>query len=133
MYRLLDHTADVVLEAKGENWREVFEALGKGLFEAMVNVEKVKNVECRNIYVEGDSWEELVVKYLEELIILKDAEGMAFSRYYIEVEPYTVKGKICGEKIRKEHEPHGDVKAVALHGLMVKDEEEKVVRVVLDL
>jgi SHS2 domain-containing protein len=137
-FELLDHTADVIIRAYGESWKEVFEELGKAMFSAVLNLSKVEPKECRSIELSSDSLEDLVVDYLNELLLFKDAENLAFSLFDVEVKKenrWVLRGKICGEKIDiKKHQPHGDVKAVSYHMLEVGEREgKKYAQVVLDL
>ena len=139
MYELLDHTADVIIRAYGKDWSEVFSSLGQALFAAMLDISAVEPKECRNIEVESDSLEELVVDFLNELLVFKDAENLAFSTFDIEVKEkgnkWVVTGKVCGEKIdREKHQPEGEVKAVSYHLLEVGEVEgKKYAQVTLDL
>ncbi|NPA86644.1 MAG: archease [Candidatus Diapherotrites archaeon] len=137
-YEFLDHTADVIVRAYGESWEEVFEALGKALFGAMLDVSKVEPRECREIKVRSESLEDLVVDFLNELLVFKDAEGMAFSHFSLKIEEgdgWKLEGRACGEKINPEkHQPFSEVKAVSYHMLEVGEVEgRKYAQVVFDL
>ncbi len=130
MYRFVDHTADVAIEACGESLERVLELLGRALFEAMLEVDRVERKVCREFKIEGKD-EEVVVNLLEKLIYYKDAENLALP--YVRIEGNTV--RVCGEEIDpRKHEPFSDVKAVSWHGLRVWEEKGKVcVFVVLDV
>ena len=135
MYELLDHTADVIVRAYGTSWEEVFEELGKALFSAMLDVSRVEPRICKEFSLEFDNLEDLVVDYLNQLLLYKDAENLALSEFHVEIKDNTLKTRVCGEKINpKKHEPHGDVKAVSYHMLEVGEVEgRKYAQVVLDL
>ena len=139
MYEFGEHTADIIVRAYGKDWKEVFEALGKALFAAMLDISAVRPEECREIHVENETLEDLVVDFLNELLVYKDAEGLAFSEFRVEVKEengkWRVIGRICGEKIDPErHRPEGEVKAVSYHMLEVGEREgRKYVQVVLDM
>ena len=139
MYELLDHTADVIVRAYGKTWNEVFENLGRALFAAMLDISKVEPRECREVRVESESLEDLVVDFLNELLVFKDAENLAFSRFEVTVKEkdgkWVIKARACGERIDpKKHQPEGEVKAVSYHLLEVGETERgKYAQVVLDL
>ncbi len=139
MYELLDHTADVIVRAYGKDWSEVFSSLGQALFAAMLDVSAVEPRECRWIRVRSDSLEDLVVDFLNELLVFKDAENLAFSEFRVTVEEeggkWVAEGKVCGERIDpRRHSPEGEVKAVSYHLLEVGEVEgRKYAQVTLDL
>ena len=134
-WKLLDHTADVVIEAEGDSWEEVFKDIATGMFEAMVDVSKVREARCFEVEVEGEDIGELLFNFLNELLVLKDAYGHVFSGFYITIQGgRKLKGKVCGDKVKPEYEPHGDVKAVSLHNFVVEERDgKKFARVVVDL
>jgi len=123
------------VRAYGRTWGEVFAAMGKALFAAMIDIDKVRPLVERKIELSAETLEDLLVDFLNELLILKDAEGLAFSRFDIQVFPgWKVVGSVWGEKIRREHNPRSDVKAVSYHMLEVGEREgRKYAQVVLDL
>ncbi len=139
MYELLDHTADVIVRAYGKTWNEVFSNLGKALFAAMLDISKVEPRECREIEVESETLEDLVIDFLNGLLVFKDAENLAFSEFDVKVEEkdgrWIIKGKACGERIDpRKHQPEGEVKAVSYHLLEVGETERgRYAQVTLDL
>ncbi len=139
MYELLDHTADVIVRAYGKDWSDVFSSLGQALFAAMLDVSAVAPRECRRIRIHSDSLEDLVVDFLNELLVYKDAENLAFSEFRVTVKEeggkWVVEGEVCGERIDpKKHNPEGEVKAVSYHLLEVGEVEgRKYAQVTLDL
>ncbi len=133
-WRLLDHTADVYVEAEGRSLGELIGELAVGMFASMVDVSKVKADKCVEFEVEGENEKDLVINVLEKLLIYKDADLMAFSHVEVDVHGRKARVKACGEKIRRHHEPHGDVKAVSYHNFLLEKREGKYVgRVLLDL
>lgn len=136
-YEFLEHTADVMLRAYGSTWSEVFERAALAVFAAMVDVDRVRAAERREIRLSAETLEELLYAFLSELIFLKDAEGLVFSKFRVSVEgsgPYTLRAEVFGEKVRPEHNPRADVKAVTLHGMELGEADgKKYAQVVLDV
>ncbi len=126
MYEFLPHTADVLVRAYGQSWNEVFENAAKALFASMVDIDKVEPKVLREFEVKGRNVEEALRAFLEELIFYKDAEALVFSRFQVDVRignEVVVHAKAWGEKVRPEHNPRADVKAVSLHLFEVGERE----------
>lgn len=135
MYEFGDHTADIIVRAYGKDWNEVFNSMGKALFAAMVDLEKVRPLICREFSLTAETLEDLLVDFLNTLLVYKDAENMAFSHFDVEISPdWKLTCRACGEKIKPEHNPRSDVKAVSYHMLELGEKEgKKYAQVVLDL
>ena len=123
-YKFFDHTADVLFEAEGKNLGELFEACGLATEETQVDLKGVKTRIKKEISLEKDNIEMLLFDFLQELIYLKDAELLLFSKIKVSVSEgkiNKVKAVLEGEKINpKKHELKVDVKAVTLHRFEVK-------------
>ena len=118
-FKLLDHTADVILRVDAPNFSELLANAGKGLFAAMLDVDKVQPVIQAYFTVSGRSEEELLYNFLEELLVYKDADALAFSRFDIDLHGLSANVTAHGEHIRREHEPRSDVKAISWHNFRV--------------
>ena len=127
-YEYFDHTADVGFFAYGKDAAELFKNAALATTAQMVEVTDVKpNIE-KKISLKGNSLEGLLFDFLGELIYLKDADNLLFSRYDISIKKagkdYKLTGALKGDKINKEtQELRNDVKAVTMH--MFKIEKTK--------
>ncbi len=129
---------DAAFDALGETLEELFEASAQATFEVMAETSKIKPVVERDITIEGEDIERLLFDWLSELIYLKDAEGIIFSKYDIiinEDKIYYLKAKARGEYVTSfEGELGSDVKAVTMHLFHVKKTEDGwKARVLLDI
>jgi len=127
-----------MFRAYGRTWAEVFEHAALALFASMVDVSKVMPRIRRKIKVRADTLDELLYAFLSELVALKDSEGLVFSEFHVDIKgdgPYTLQAEVAGEKVRPEHEPRADVKAVTYHMLEVGETGggRKYAQVVLDI
>ncbi len=121
-----DHTADVGVRGYGSSLGEAFEAVALGLFNVMVDVRKVRPVECREVEVEEEDLEALLYSFLEELLVLYDTEGIVFGDVKVEIEEkedgYRLRAKACGEPLDHErHEPKEEVKAITYHDMRIEE------------
>jgi len=121
-YRFLDDVAiaDVAFEAWGKTEADLFEACALATFEAMVELDQVRPSREINIQLEDESLERLLFGWLAELVFLKDAEAMFFSRFQVEVGlkdgNYVLNATVAGEVIDPgRHSMRSDVKAPTLH------------------
>src|SRR3989338_1527285 len=136
-YKFIDHTADVMFEAYGENLNKVFENAALATFEVQCNLKKVERKVKKKIKLKNEDMEKLLFDFLEELIYLKDAKYLLFNKFKVKIdkEKGTLTAEIKGEKINpKKHELKTDVKAITLHKFKLKKVKEGYkVRVILDI
>ena len=138
-YKFFDHTADVLFEAEGKSLDELFEAAGLATEETQVDLKDVKQKIKKEVSLEKDNVEMLLFDFLQELIFLKDAELLLFSKIKVDVKEeksiYRLKAQLVGEKIDpKKHNLKVDVKAVTLHRFEVKKTKTGwFARVILDI
>ncbi|MFQ5840498.1 MAG: archease [Candidatus Methylomirabilales bacterium] len=120
-YRFLEEVAiaDVAFEAEGEDLDTLFEAAALALTETMVDPRDIRPVVERRLTLEADGLEALLFEWLGELIYLKDAEGLLFSRFEVHVsrDPRSRLGaRILGEPIDPQRmRLAADVKAATYH------------------
>lgn len=132
-YRILEHTADVMVEAFGETLEECFANAAYALTDQMVNVLKVRPHEERTIVSEGHDHESMLYSFLSEIIYVFDVTGMVFSRFSVNFHDGEVRCTAWGERFDPErHEPKKEIKAITYH-MMSVDPARPSVRVVFDI
>ncbi|MEM1618480.1 MAG: archease [Desulfurococcaceae archaeon] len=144
VYDMLEHTGDVYIKAKGSSIIELLENSGIALFDTMVNTKKVEPLVVREVSASGFDLENLLYKWLEELLILYYSENLVCGKISVdhfiikkinEALEYTVSGKAYCEKFQHDkHEPRVEVKSPT-YSLMriVKTENEWIAYFVLDI
>jgi len=143
-YEFLEgYTADVAFIAYGDTIDEVFANAAEALTEIQTDVSKVDPAECINVTVEGYDMENLLKRWLEELLYYRDVRGMFFSRFEVtirEIEQEGEKilqlsGRICGEKFDPDkHTSKVEVKAISYHDMRVgKKDNIFFARVLVDI
>ncbi len=140
MYRYLEDvaTADLAFEAEADSLEQLFEEGAKALTDAMVDIKGVKPRNKKIVRLVENSIERLFYNWLEELVFMKDAELMLFSKYEIRITEkegkYHLEAEMFGEKLKQKHEQKIDVKAITLHMFEVKKKGENwFARVVVDI
>ncbi len=139
-FKFLEHTADVYFEARGETLEEVFEEAAKAMFSVITDISKVEKRVKKRIEGEGIDLFNALYRWLEELLILHDAEGLVFSEFHVEYvreEGEVVKfaGEALGEPFdESKHVKGTEVKAVTYSMMEIsKDNGCWYARVVLDI
>lgn len=120
------HTADVEFEVYGRDLPGLFESAAFALFEVMVNASRVDPKAARTVTAKGRDLEALLYDFLEQFIILHDAENLVFSKFKVsEVTKtpeghYVAKAEAWGEEFDEErHEGRTGIKAVTYHDMKV--------------
>jgi len=118
----LEHTADVGVEAEAETFESLLGELALGMFEFIVDPQRVRASVVYDVgEIQAPSAEAAVVKWLNELLYLHEANEVVFSRFSVERAGDVMIGKAWGEGIDAErHAPIGVVKAATYHRLSVE-------------
>ncbi|MFH1940947.1 MAG: archease [bacterium] len=128
-FEIVEHTADVGIRVWGDDLKEVFEAAAKGMVSIVVDSGSVKARVKKEIRAEAESTEELLIKWLREILFSMEQEGIIYSRievkeanfYRREGNSYFVLGSLGGERLNMTR--HGictEIKAVTRHGFFLK-------------
>jgi len=135
-YRILDHTADVGLEAEGATLAEAFANAATGMYSIMVYLDRVSERVQRPVEVEAEDAQGLLTAWLLELLFITEVEGLVFRRFDVqEASPRHLAAVAHGEPLDPERHPKGAVvKAVTRHRLEVGPVHGGYrVRVILDI
>jgi SHS2 domain-containing protein len=135
-FRLLDHPADVGIEAWGRILTEAFEQAALGLMSIIVDPRAVQCKEVRQIQLKSNNLETLLVKWLEEVLYLYDGQRFVGAEYHVEALSFNgLTARILGEPFSEgRHKTRTDVKAVTYHQLRVEETAAvTTVRVFLDI
>jgi SHS2 domain-containing protein len=150
-YRLIEHTGDLAFVAYGKDVRELFQNAAFALFDVYADLSKVEdNIERQiNISIPTEAgaeephereadidYEQLLVKWLNELLYINDVEDLLFRRFKVEkLDGGRLKATACGEKFDTErHVILTPLKAVTYHRIeVVREPDRWRARVVVDL
>lgn len=135
-YQLIDHPADLGIEANGQSLSEALEQAAIGLMSVILDVELVQCCENRVIVLQATDLEHLLVKWLTEILYLYDGMRFAAARFQIdELTSTSLAAKVFGEPFSEgRHVTRLDVKAITYHQLLCEENETGArVRVFLDI
>ncbi|MBI3112381.1 MAG: archease [Ignavibacteriales bacterium] len=125
-YRILEHPADIGLEAHGKSLQEVFEYAGRGLMSIIVDPAGIDPIEQRFLTLAASDRENLLVQWLSEILYLYDGQDFLIADVAIEhISPTAIEAIVTGDIVdTRKHQFRMDVKAVTYHQLMVEERED---------
>ena len=120
-YKLIDHTADVGICVEGKDIKDLFETSAYAMFSQVFDLDKIKENIDRRIELKGENSEDLLVRWLNELLFLSD-KGYIFKKFNIEnLKETFLSARIKGKKINfKETSLKQQIKAATYHQLEIK-------------
>lgn len=124
-FKFIEHTADVGVESYGNNLKETFENAALGMFEIMTDTKKVEEKTRKIIVAKGEDRKSLLYDFLEQFLIIHDAENLIFTRVVInKIGDNQIEAEVFGEEFdSKKHEDRTQVKAITYHDMMVTDKK----------
>ncbi len=135
-YHAIDHTADLGLVITGANEGELFSNAAFAVFDIITDLKHVEPRETRQIVVEGDGWEDLLVNFLREVLYLYNGERWLLKEARIvRIGEKGLQAKVSGEPFNsRKHEICKEIKAVTYHQTEVrKTPEGFTARVIFDV
>lgn len=120
-YQLLEHTADIGLEAWGDTRTELFIQTALALREVLVGNSKPANESTLSIRVDGVDDAELLVNWLGELVFLFESRLFLPATFVLQFEGEQLAAEVTGQTIDPTHmEVTGEVKAVTHHQVVAE-------------
>lgn len=136
-YRFLEDTAiaEAAFEAFGKTEKELLENSATALFEVMADTKKIGPKTKVEIRLFARDLEELLFKWLSELVFIKDAQEIVFGEFELEIKKengFELDARCFGEHIKyPDARLRNDVKAITKHLFEIKKEKGKFKAVVV--
>ncbi|MCX7843804.1 MAG: archease [Candidatus Bipolaricaulota bacterium] len=127
-YELFPHPSDMGVRGIGATVEEAFAEAARAMFSLMADLERVEAKEAVPFAVAAESLEDLFVRFLAELLFLRDTQGMLFSRFQLRIaregEGFRASGQAWGEKFDPvKHRAGIDVKAATYNWVKVEERD----------
>lgn len=121
-FEILDHTADTGFRAWGATVVELFENSARAMMSIAADTAAVTAGGERNVDVEGEDYESLLVNWLSEILYLFDTNAFAPRDFRVEeITPTRLKARLVGEpRDPKRHPWTLIIKAVTYYELRVE-------------
>lgn len=126
-YKILDHTADLCIRVYGDSLENLLINAGKAMMDLITNREIVRNSKEITINIHAETEEELLVKWLQEILYIHEVKKMVFKNFKVQLKNKRLATcKAYGEIIDKErHELYSEIKAVTYHNLKITHSKDK--------
>ena len=120
-YDLLEHTADIGILVAGIDLAEIFAKAALALADLQFDPGKVRGRKQREVRLEDDDRERLLVRWLNELIFIRETEDFLWSAVSVEfAEPGGLRALFEGEPFDEtRHAPRTGIKAATYHQLQI--------------
>ena len=134
-YKFLPHTADVRIEAYGKSLEEAFTNSAYATTDVVTDHSKVAAVVEKEFTAEGEDQESLLYDFLEQFLILIDADGFLLH----EIKELKISGnklsvKCVGDSYSEKYEIHTHVKAITYQEMSIVEEDGKfVIKFIVDI
>ncbi len=131
----IEHTADVGIVARGSSPEELFENAAAGMMHFLIDPHAGVAREHREVVVEADDLEGLLVAWLNELLVLLNADGFLPVRWTVrELTERRLRADVAGEPVdANRHKFRLDVKAATYHQLQIRKNSEWQAQVIFDV
>ncbi|OQY38757.1 hypothetical protein B6228_04055 [Candidatus Atribacteria bacterium 4572_76] len=102
-FEILEHTADIGIEAYGKTKREVFTNAAKGMFEIIAGETKnIKENFYDKIKLEADNLEGLLFAWLNELLYISETKLVILNKFKIkELSDFQIEAEVEGMDLLK--------------------------------
>jgi SHS2 domain-containing protein len=135
-YTILDHPADLGIEARGGSLAEAFQQAAEGLIAVVTDPALIDPREEQRIDLHAADHEQLLVRWLSEILYLYDGKHFLAGQFSIRtLTPTSLSAVIYGEPLNPtRHSARLDIKAVTYHQLTIHEEKGTItLRIYLDI
>lgn len=135
-YILTNHTADLGIIVFGDTLQKLFLNAAFALFNIITDLSKVEEKIEYRLEITGIDREQLLVKWLNELVYFHDVENLLFKGFYItDIEDSRLHAVVRGEVFTEgKHVIYRGVKAVTYHDLsIIQEDHQWKAQVIVDL
>jgi len=137
-YEILPHTADGKFRAYGRTLEEAFMNAALAMASLMWDWARVEPKLSRAFHARGRDREQLLVKFLGEIIYLLDTErfllgSVAGLSIRTDGEDWLLEAEFQGDTFSERYEIYGGVKAVTYNDMKIEERDGFTLQVVVDM
>lgn len=125
IYEPLSHTGDLGMVAYGQDLPELFAHAAWAMFDLMSDATTIRPQHSVILSVSGTDLEELLVRWLSELLYLYDTQRLLCCTFnFTALEPTRLTATVAGEPLDPDRHPiDTEIKAVTYHQIAVAQVE----------
>ncbi len=139
-YEIITHTADIGIKVYAKTLEDLFKNSASLLIK-LISKAKPKNNSLKKIKITAETWEDLLINWLNELVFLFFAYRFAPQEFQIKIKESAPKKKILEGKVKGEYfktlkdlKIHTEIKAATYHNLKIeKDEKGYKAQIIFDV
>ncbi|MCX7975164.1 MAG: archease [Candidatus Aminicenantes bacterium] len=137
-FQYLDHPADAKFQAFGETFEEAFAHAALAVVSLMWEPEKIIKRQRRTVLVQGKDLEQLLFKFLSEILYLYEAKGFLLAsardlKIIKHENGYSLEAVLEGDNLSSNYTIFGEVKAITYHDMIIRKNDEVLIQVVVDM
>lgn len=136
LYKIIDHTADIAVELVATDRPGIFIRGALAMFDLMYGLDSIAQKERRLVTARGDTPEELLVAWLNEVLYVHAVDRFMFSGFTgAEISEGSFSATGLGERFDpKVHKGEMEIKAATYHGLRLVPRGRKwTARIIFDV
>lgn len=119
-YELLEHTGDLKIRVKGKGFDQLLKNAAFALCDLMLPLDRPIEETCE-ISIEGISREQVLVRFLNELIYIIQTQFLLFRDFDIEEVNNGVNAICRGYRLKDSDRPDYDIKGATYHDLVIEN------------
>jgi len=133
-YRLIEHTADIGLIARGENLGEAYANAARGMFSIITDLRKVRLRQSITLSISEQNLDMLLFEWLNRLLFYFDTRGIILQDFEVDLAGHSRLTALCRGEIYDpdRHIIKTGIKAATFHQLSVRA-DTGTVRVIFDV
>ena len=137
MRKNFEHTADIGIEIESPTLSDAFQEVSLSFSEIITGGSLPEVLTSKEVFLESDNLDSLLVDFLSYLIILFDTDDFIAGSAKLEISKknsFQLVGKLVGETYNQDKHGYGvEIKAISYHQLLVQEGPPARLRVILDL
>ncbi|MFH1771446.1 MAG: archease [Candidatus Omnitrophota bacterium] len=136
-FEFIEHTADIGIRVRATTLAELFQNTACALFSIIIEIKPLKEIQ-KNIIVEAETLEDLLVFWLNELISILYTENFLPSEYVITIDDREGQKLLNAVVSGQDFDPYSnkldmEIKAATFHNLKIDHSEDGyIVEVIFD-
>jgi len=116
-----EHGADIGIRGYGSTLNLAFEQCAIALTSVVCKLETISATECLSLECNAESYDFLLIDWINELIYLMATRKMLFKSFEVHINNYHLNASVCGEPVDIEkHKPAVEIKGATFTELEVR-------------
>ena len=126
--------SDQYVEIYGKNLNELFSSAANAFYETITDTKKIKNKIEKEFEIKSNNIEDLLFKFLNQLLYLFDTEKFIGLKYEIKIKNNILHAKLYGDTFdSSKYETRFEIKGITLHNFKIWKDKLWRGRFLLDL